>query len=523
MDRNRRLHRASLFPLPALAWVWLGLAAAGCVLWFARAHGYWEDDAWIHLEFARSLSRGHGFEFNGQVVYGDTSPLWVWLLVGVHALIPDWMAAGKTLTLAAAAVSLPGMFVFARSLAVGNGRPLDSRSASIFAAACVLLLVLNPYFGYWAFSGMEALLALGLVCWAGVGVGPLQVSQRRFLLTAAAAGLAPLLRPEMGFFTVLLGAVLLHRWITLPGEPRKRLGLLGLGFLLACGPAVGWAVYALRRFGSALPTTNAAKRAGPADSVTLRLLHVYGLGFPLVLAGVAWLGWWWLRERQLRSMRGEGPRLNTLLHAGGWLLFFWTAINIAFYIANHTFVQTRYVFVAAPVLTVALLALAAKLTPRLAWTGLAFGCFFGAAISLLATWPLIGNKVRLDRDYADLAAFLRTLPAKAPVAHYSIGEAAFLSEHPLVDTGGITRPGVIPLLWDSTPTRQVFWVHHEGARFWVIDHQPEPGATLVWKRVIPTTGWYLDPRRYRANDLLEVWELPAAPTIRAAPTLPASE
>ena len=29
----------------------------------------------------RSVAEGRGFSFNGHVVYGDTSPLWVWLLV----------------------------------------------------------------------------------------------------------------------------------------------------------------------------------------------------------------------------------------------------------------------------------------------------------------------------------------------------------------------------------------------------------------------------------------------------------
>ena len=28
------------------------------------SRGYWEDDAWIHLEFARSVSQGRGFAFN---------------------------------------------------------------------------------------------------------------------------------------------------------------------------------------------------------------------------------------------------------------------------------------------------------------------------------------------------------------------------------------------------------------------------------------------------------------------------
>ena len=34
----------------------LAAAAAWCFYWFLHAWPYWEDDAWIHLEFARSLS-----------------------------------------------------------------------------------------------------------------------------------------------------------------------------------------------------------------------------------------------------------------------------------------------------------------------------------------------------------------------------------------------------------------------------------------------------------------------------------
>lgn len=521
-------------PLPALAL--LGLAVILCALWFVHARGYWEDDAWIHLEFARSLSRGRGFEFNGHLVYGDTSALWVWLLLGLHALIPDWIGAGKVLSAASVIFSLGGAFVYARSLVAGNARPLRPAASSVFAAGAVLLVVTNPYFGYWAFSGMEALAAMGLVCWAGAAAGPLQITPRRLLLGALAAGLAPLLRPEMAFFTILLGLVLLHRWIIMQGDPPLRLALLGGSVALALGPGLVWASYAFHTFGSVLPTTNAAKRAAPGDSVLMRLLDVYALGFPLVLAGLLVFGGYWLWQYRVAKRPqnhpvhrpGNGPRNNSapqhtedltgLLHAGGWIVFFWTALNCLFYVVDHTFVQTRYVFVTAPVLTIALLALIVKLMPRLAAAGLALGCLVGLLISGLATWPLIGNKVRLDRDYADLALFLRSLPPNASVAHYSIGEAAFLSEHPLVDTGGITRPGVIPYLWDTSESRLVGWVHHEGARYWVINHQPEPGATLVWRRSIPSTGWYLNPRRYATQDLLEVWRLPAVPT--APPGVP---
>ena len=186
----------------------LAATALWTIVWFIHALGYWEDDAYIHLEFARSLARGQGFRFNGHVVYGDTSPLWVWLLCAFHATIPNWMAAGKTLSVAGAVFALSGAFRFARALTVGLG-PTRSR---VFASAMLLVLAVNPYFGYWAFSGMEALAAAGLACWGLVAVAciPLTttVSPRRFFLGCFCAGVAPLLRPEMVLFTLLLGLVL---------------------------------------------------------------------------------------------------------------------------------------------------------------------------------------------------------------------------------------------------------------------------------------------------------------------------
>ena len=500
----------------------LAFVAGWIVLWFVHTLGYWEDDAYIHLEFARSISRGQGFAFNGHVVYGDTSPLWVWLLAGFHAIIPNWMVAGKTLTALAAIFALGGVFAFARSLT----RSLGEAQSQAFAAAMLLVLVVNPYFGYWAFSGMEALSAAGLVCWGLVALtGPsitAPITPRRFLLSCLCAGLAPLLRPEMGFFTILLGLLLFLRWVNLPFAFRPKLLLFFAGFLLVAGPGIGWGVYAARAFGSILPNTNAAKRAGPNDSVALHLLQVYAFGFPLVLLGLAGLAGWLAfrgRAKSWVSLAAVGGALD----ARGWLLFCWTAVNCLFYMVDHTYVQTRYIFVTAPVLTIALLAVARKLWPRVYLVGIVFGALFGITISFLATWPLIRNKVGVDRGYAELAAFLRTLPPQDAVAHYSIGEAAFLSEHPIIDLGGITRPGVIPFLWDRADDRRMWWVHEQGARYYVLDHQPEPGSTLVWSHQVPSTGWYLNPRRYHAFDSLEVWKLPLSPTLPLPSNMPTED
>ena len=134
----------------------LTLSLLWCVLWFVHSWGYWEDDSFIHLEFARSLASGHGFAFNGTVVYGDTAPLWVILLVGFHLLIPNWLVAGKILAALGVLFTLTGLYAFSRRLTAT--RP----HSRVFAAAMVFLLVLNPYFCYWSFSGMETVAAAGL-------------------------------------------------------------------------------------------------------------------------------------------------------------------------------------------------------------------------------------------------------------------------------------------------------------------------------------------------------------------------
>jgi hypothetical protein len=316
----------------------------------------------------------------------------------------------------------------------------------------------------------------------------------------------------MIFFTLLLGLILLADLLRDHLRPlRQRIALLTGGLVLIAAPALLWASYALRTFGMVVPNTNAAKRAGPHDSVLLRLVSLYTFGFPVIVAGVlllgAWLLWYLLRGRA----RGAGP-VSRELHAGGWLLFVWTLIDCIFYVVDHTYVQTRYIFVTAPVLTIAVLAIAVQRWPQVYRALVVFALVFGIAISALTTWPLIRNKVEVDRIYAELAGYLRTLPSDAPVAHYSIGEAAFLSRHPIIDTGGITRPSVIPFLNDGG--QLMAWIYSQGAKYEVVDHAPVPGATLVWTRDLPSTGWFLNPREYRTTELLQVWKLPLQPGSR---------
>ena len=135
------------------------------------------------------------------------------------------------------------------------------------------------------------------------------------------------------------------------------------------------------------------------------------------------------------------------------------------------------------------------------------------AITAIATTlkPGVRNKVRIDAIYAELAAQLRALPPDAPVATYSIGESAFLGEHPLVDIGGITRPDAIPYLWDATDDRRTAWILTQGAQYEIIDHAPLPGSTLLWSHPVPLTGWYFRPGMYDRSEGLQLWRLPTSP------------
>ena len=336
----------------------LACTALWCLYWFIHAWGYWEDDAYIHLEFARSIAAGQGFAFNGHVVAGDTAPLWVFLLAGMHALISDWHVAGKDLTLLGAAFGIAGIYAFSRNLG-----DFLLPSATLFPAAMVLLLTVNPYSTVWLFSGMEPFAAAGLACFAVVAATRPAPSSKSFLTACLLAGIGPLLRPEMIFLAALLSVPLLAQWTKLPAKVAN----FAVGLVLFCGPVAAWSLYSLRTFGHLLPNTNAAKRAAVGDSVVRHLLTSYSLGFPLILCGLlAGILYLIFRPAAVRNSirqtvaatfaRTTEPP-HPAIPIACWIFLLWPSIAAAFYIVNHTYVQTRYILVSAPGLTIVVMAL----------------------------------------------------------------------------------------------------------------------------------------------------------------------
>jgi hypothetical protein len=489
----------------------LAIVTAWCVYWFVRAWPYWEDDAYIHLEFARSVAAGRGFSFNGRVVAGDTAPLWVLLLAGMHALIPDWLIAGKVLTALGAIFGLSGTYAFARRLAA----PL--RDAAVFPAAAVLLVAVNPYACYWLFSGMEPFAAMGVAFFAILAATRPKPAFATFLTGCFLAGVAPLLRPEMVFLAALLAAPLFGQWLRLRSSPAK-LAVFAAGLVLLVAPLALWSLYSLHAFGHLLPNTNAAKRAAPADSVPLHLLSIYAFGLPLIvcglLAGIACLV---LRPATVRdSLRSAvasigGPVGPQPLPLAGWLFVVWPSIATVFYVANHSYVQTRYILLTAPGLTIIILALALQASRRSARILYGAALLVALGCSILMVRPFIRNKGSNCEANHKLARFIRDhIPPDAPIAAYAIGQIAFESEHPIVDTGGITRPGAIAQLL-GPPGAIVRWAQSEGAQYYIMAEPPEPGAVSVYTSDQMFVGWSINIGKYATSTPVSLWKLPPRP------------
>jgi hypothetical protein len=496
----------------------LAFTGLWCFYWFIHAWGYWEDDAYIHLEFARSLVIGQGFAFNGHVVAGDTAPLWVFLLAGMHTVIPNWLIAGKVLTLLGAIFGIAGIFTFARKLAASL-----LPNTTLFPAAMVVLIVVNPYSTVWLFSGMESFAAAGLACFVVVAATREAPTTRSFLAACLIAGIGPLLRPELILLAALLSIPLLGQWRKLSAKAATFAG----GLLLFCGPVAAWSLYSLHAFGHLLPNTNAAKRAGVHDSIVRHLLSSYSLGFPLILCGLlAGILFVILRPAAVRnSIRHTLTATFTssaepapVIPIACWIFLLWPLIAAIFYIINHTYVQTRYILVSAPGLTIVLMALflaASRRTGRVVYIA---SLAVALAVSLLVARPFIRNKALNCRAVDGYALFIRNqIPSDAPVAAYAIGQIAFVSQHPIVDTGGITRPGAIPY-FNAPEIAMVRWAKSQGAQYYFADYRPEPGATLVYAAATPFVGWTFRTGLYKTTGIIRLWKL--APS--SEPQLPKS-
>ncbi|MDQ3885541.1 MAG: hypothetical protein M3308_00635, partial [Actinomycetota bacterium] len=222
------------------------------------------DDGLIVLRTVRHLLAGNGPVFNaGERLETNTSVAWT-AVVTLAGLVPgvrlDWAAVSLGLVCAAAGVGL-GMDA-ARRLHVPPGGVSGTEYTSgtiLLPLGAAVLLALKPMRDFLT-SGLESgLVTLWLAAswWLLVRVvrrEPVRSGGRWPWITAFVLGFGPLVRPDLGLFSVL-GLALLVALL----RPRWR-GLLGLGLVAGVLPVV-YEVFRAGYYGVLVPSAALAKES----------------------------------------------------------------------------------------------------------------------------------------------------------------------------------------------------------------------------------------------------------------------
>jgi hypothetical protein len=190
------------------------LAAAVTTIHFVALRqelpGQWSvpvDDTYIHLQYARSIVKGHPFQYHRGDGYstGSTSPLYAVLLAPFVAVELDGTRA-VPVTLLLGGVWLALTFLLLLRLGRQLGSPLAGWAAA--ALSCTWGFVWICYFG-----GMETGLWVTLILAAASSfvAWSRQADPRPRSWTMISAGLLPLVRPEGLFLLVALLTVVAWR------------------------------------------------------------------------------------------------------------------------------------------------------------------------------------------------------------------------------------------------------------------------------------------------------------------------
>ncbi len=242
------------------------------ILHQAAISSYTADDAFISFRYALNLLKGHGLVFNeGSRVEGYTNFLWVMLSAG-------WTACGIPPELGAKIFSC----LISIGLLIMLGKTLKQKSGSSLPLLALILPALDPYFNYWAVSGMETALFVFLIFAAfQVGSDAMKASKpAKSFVAGLLFGTAYLTRPE-GILAFALTALFFFF-----AEKRNNQGIyrstafITAGLLLIALPHFIWRYW---YYGSLLPNTYYAKTGGGFFQILRGIFYVMDWFDPAVI------------------------------------------------------------------------------------------------------------------------------------------------------------------------------------------------------------------------------------------------
>ena len=207
------------------------------------------DDAYIFYVYAKNLLDGNGLTYNGTIVWGFTSVLWVFLLSLVGLIGIPIHIGGEILSLLSGGFALFATYFLGRSV----------RLNPFYALLPVLLLSMAGDFAFYASVGLEQVLFIALVAISTALIFfSIQDDSISVIGIAAIMALMIMTRPEGMLFFVLL----LLMWSI---KSKSVKNPLVCGLLVICFLAPFWVILRIN-FGDWLPNTYYAKsNAGLAN------------------------------------------------------------------------------------------------------------------------------------------------------------------------------------------------------------------------------------------------------------------
>lgn len=387
------------------------------------------DDAWIHFQFARNLSQGHGFSYNpGDPQPGSTAPLWTVMLAPIGLFTNDFLAP---------AIGLSALFLLA-TVWLSYGLTVDitnSRAAGLMAGLGVAVAGRLLWAGL---AGMET------TAFAACSLGAIWAYRRQGLRPwpSFLFALASQLRPEghalFGLAVLLwLGQTELWR----PKNWRTAVASLVGPALIYVAISLPYVLFSLSVTGKPLPNTFYAKMSD-SQFFSWRTLQdsiwLHWSDNPVSLL-LALLGLWptWQRERLTAVWFVALPLLTAVIIEQMW---------------HHG----RYTMPLIPLQMVLTAVGCHWLWQRYApangrWQPYAWGvaCF---ALLLGASWQfhpwarMLGQNSQeiLEIDVALGEWLAQNTPPDALIAVDDIGAIAFLSQRRIVDVNGLVSPEMWP-------------------------------------------------------------------------------
>jgi len=405
---------------------WTAVAALAFLALQVPLSDYLVDDTFIHLTFARNLSRGAGFAFNpGEPTYGVTAPLWTLILTLFSVVFPPGPLPAKTLSIIFGLLTIPAF----RRLAGGIG--LSAPSAN----AVTLVWAVNVWLVRWGASGMEAGLAVLLLLLA------FDAQVQRRSIAGLWLGLVFLCRPEVG----VLGVIFFLDRLSSDGW-RPALVMAGFGAVVV----LPWLVYAQSSFGTVVPNPALVK-----SDMGLPLLEDFLLGLKrtaLIIGGsngievlVLLAGLGFITRRRF-VLSGETVRR-------GGLLFIWAIFPALVYLSRGVFISSRYLLIGIPPLTLGAFFLldvfasgsGARVWGRMRTVIAAVMIVQQLTLTYSVTLPHIRAFMPTIEALTRMAELLhRESPLEAAVAVGDVGVIGFYSERYVVDLEGLVTPQMIP-------------------------------------------------------------------------------